>query len=50
MRFPGIVCLLVLLPWLTACEVATPPARRTPYEFAIRLDDGLGSLVYWREE
>jgi predicted Zn-dependent protease len=38
---------LVLLPWLTACEVATPPERPTPYEFAIRLDDGFPLIFRW---
>jgi len=38
---------LVLLPWAAACEVATPPERPIPYEFAIRLDDGFPLVFRW---
>lgn len=39
--------LLALVSWTAACEVATPPDRPEPYEFAIRLDDGFPLVFRW---
>jgi predicted Zn-dependent protease len=38
---------LALLAWATACDVAAPPERPTPYEFTIRLDDGFPLVFRW---
>lgn len=38
---------LALLPLAAACDVATPPERPVPYEFAIRLADGFPLVFRW---